>query len=91
MLRLVNNSRYKGRAMPMIAFADENPPQGPTDEGAKTDKSGKGENSVEKHLLELLDERPVWTRTAICNKLPLEDARIVIKCVPFVVVVASAS
>lgn len=69
--------------MPTISFAEENPPAGPEVDGAKKAKNGTGDEHVEEHLLELLAERPVWTRTAICNRLPLEEARIVIKCVGF--------
>jgi len=73
--RYINTSRWKAKNQPTIAFADSDVPTGPIDKPAQY-----GPNvAIEKQLLELFEQRPVWTRTAITNQLDEADARVMIK------------
>ncbi|KAK4705743.1 general transcription factor 3C polypeptide 5 (transcription factor C subunit 1), partial [Phenoliferia sp. Uapishka_3] len=71
--RLINMSRWKGRPMMTIAFADPDVPTGPSDELVKLRKPLT--DVTEKALRLLLEKRPVWTRIGLLNELPPEDAR----------------
>jgi hypothetical protein len=63
-----------------ITSAEPTVPQGPEEELIKV--TGRAHNEpVEKKLLELLEKRPVWTRTAIQNQLTSEELRILNKYV----------
>jgi hypothetical protein len=66
-----------------ISFADADVPTKQHQEGKGKEGAGASDvnETVKKRLLELLEERPVWTRASITNQLTPEHARIVVKCV----------
>lgn len=83
MTRLVNQTRWKGRPILSISSSDPNVPMGP-DPSYNTGPNKKWVHEpLEKTLLKLLETRPVWTRTAICNHVTEEEARTINKFVSF--------
>ncbi|GAA5883740.1 hypothetical protein JCM1840_002242 [Sporobolomyces johnsonii] len=74
--RLVNSTRYKTRTMQSIMFVQERVPTEP--EATFLKEVGRTEpNEVEARMLELLEERPVWTRLALNNQLTPEELKYV--------------
>ncbi|GAA6001787.1 hypothetical protein JCM10207_002320 [Rhodosporidiobolus poonsookiae] len=73
--RLINNSRHKTRAMQTIQNVQRDVPQGPE---ARYREQFDRANLVEleARLLEVLEERPVWTRTGLLNQLSPEHLKL---------------
>ncbi|GAA6047300.1 hypothetical protein JCM3770_001875 [Rhodotorula araucariae] len=73
--RLINNTRHKSRHMQSILFVQSTVPTGP--EEALIKELGRKEPiEIERRLLELLETRPVWTRTALINQLTHEELKV---------------
>ncbi|CEQ38900.1 SPOSA6832_00388 [Sporobolomyces salmonicolor] len=74
--RLVNSTRYKTRTMQSVMFIQERVPAEP--EATFLKELGRSEpNEIEARMLELLQERPVWTRLALNNQLTPEELKYV--------------
>ncbi|GAA5832249.1 hypothetical protein JCM11251_004294 [Rhodosporidiobolus azoricus] len=74
-VRLVNQTRHKTRALQTILFAQQNVPQGPEELYLK-ELGRRDLIATEKRMRALLDERPVWTRTGMLNQLSSEEAKL---------------
>ncbi|GAA5913969.1 hypothetical protein JCM6882_002583 [Rhodosporidiobolus microsporus] len=75
-VRLINQTRHKTRALQSILFVQPDVPQAP--EAAFLKELGRTDLSeIEKRMRELLEERPVWTRTAMLNQLTPEEFRTI--------------
>lgn len=75
--RLINRARWKGKVQQEIAHGDEGVPQASVEQSS-TDPQAI---AIEAKLLELLEQRPVWTRPALLNQLTVDEARFVNKSV----------
>ncbi|TNY18978.1 RNA polymerase III transcription factor IIIC subunit-domain-containing protein [Rhodotorula diobovata] len=73
--RLISSTRHKSRPMRTILFVQPEVPSGPED--SLTKELGRTEpRGIELRLRELLEERPVWTRTALINRLTSEERKV---------------
>lgn len=76
LVRLINQTRHRTRALQTILFVQSEVPQGP--EQAYLKEIGRTDlTPIEERLRGLLEERPVWVRTAITNQLAPEELKIV--------------
>ncbi|BGP36776.1 tau 95 subunit of transcription factor TFIIIC [Rhodotorula kratochvilovae] len=73
-IRLISSTRHKSRLMQSILFVQSTVPSGPEDTLVK-ELGRKEPTEIEQRLLELLEKRPVWTRTALINQLTHEELK----------------
>lgn len=78
--RLVHAARSKTRSIRSIMSFEEQVPTGPEEVLLK--ELGREEpNEIEARLLQLLEERPVWTRPAMMNQLTPTEVKMIHACV----------
>ncbi|GAA5834129.1 hypothetical protein JCM9279_004225 [Rhodotorula babjevae] len=74
--RLIATTRYKSRPIQTVLFVDPSVPKGPDDKLVK--ELGRSEpQGVELKLRELLEQRPIWTRTAVLNQCTHEEVKLI--------------
>lgn len=79
--RMVNFTRWKGRAVQSIKMEDPDVPAQPEASLVKElEKETKGQpNATTKKLLACFEKRPMWTRVALLNQLTPDEKRVVAK------------
>lgn len=70
--RLITLGRHKSRPMQSILFVQPDVPTKP-EESLLKELGRTSHSALEQRMLELLEERPVWTRSALLNQLSPEQ------------------